>query len=87
MKLDMIRVKNEIESSLLSITKNCEALFKETHRKPEEASEFIQTKPRETFHFDPPISIEGSGMVGLESLEVYISIFNITQQNNKFELH
>ena len=44
-------------------------------------------KSRETFHFNPPILIEGSWMLGLTSLEVYISIFNITKENNKFELH
>ena len=43
-------------------------------------------KPRETFHFKPPISIEGPWMLGLVDLEVYNSIFNITD-NNKFEIY
>ena len=43
-------------------------------------------KTRETFHFNPPISIEGSWMIGLKDLEVYNSIFNITEEINKFEL-
>ena len=30
----MIRPKNETENLLLSITKNCETLIKQTHRKP-----------------------------------------------------
>ena len=44
----------------------------------------IQSK--QSFHFKPPISIEGSWMLGLPSLEVYTSIFIITEENKKFEL-
>ena len=45
------------------------------------------TKSRKTFHFKPPISIEGEWMIGLTDLEVYNSIFNITEENNKFEIY
>ena len=83
----MIRSKNETEDLLLSITKNCETLIEQTHRKAEETLEFKMTKPRETFHFNPPIQIKGDWMVGLRDLGVYNSIFNITEENNKFELH
>ena len=44
-------------------------------------------KPRETFHFNPPIQSKGDWMLGLIDLEVYNSIFNITKENNKFELY
>ena len=44
-------------------------------------------KPGETFHFNSPISIEGSWMLGLTSLEVFTSFFNITEDNNIFELY
>ena len=83
----MIRPKNETEDLLLSITKNCETLIEQTHRKPDETLEFKMTKPRETFHFKPPIQIKGDWMIGLTDLEVYNSIFNITEENNKFELY
>ena len=83
----MIRPKNETENLLLSITKNCETLIKQIHRKPEETLEFKLTKPRETFHFNPPIQVTEGWMLGLVDLEVYNSIFNITEQNNKFELY
>ena len=33
MNLNMIRPKNERENVLLSITKNCETLIQQTHRK------------------------------------------------------
>ena len=87
MNLNMIKPKNETEDLLLSITKNCEMINKQTHRKPEEILGFKMTKPKETFHFKPPIPIEGSWMIGLTDLEVYSSIFNITEENNKFELY
>ena len=83
----MVRPKNETEDLLLSITKNCEMLIEQTHRKAEETFEFKMAKPRETFHFKPPIQIKGDWMIGLTDLEVYNSIFNITEENNKFELY
>ena len=87
MNLNMIQPKNKTEGLLLSITKNCETLIDQTHRKPEKTLEFKMTIPKGTFHFKPPISIEGEWMIGLTDLEVYNSIFNITESNNKFELY
>ena len=55
MNLNMIRPKTEPEDLLLSITKNCQTLVQQIHRKPEESLEFKMLKPRETFHFNPPI--------------------------------
>ena len=82
----MIRPQNESEDLLLSITTNCEMLSEQTHRKAEETLEITLTKSREIFLFNPPISIEDSWMLGLVSLELYQSIFNITQENTEFEL-
>ena len=87
MNLNMIRPKNETEDLLLSITKNCETIIDQTHGKAEDILEFKMIQPRETFHFKPPIQVEGDWMIGLIDLEVYNSIFNITEQNNKFELY
>ena len=86
MNLEMFRPKNETEDLLLSIAKNCETLIHQTHTKPEETLKFKLIKPRETFHFNPPIPIEGSWMIGLTILEVYNSVFNITEEN-KFEIY
>ena len=83
----MIQPKNKTEDLLLSITKNCETLIQQTHTKPQETLEFKMTKPRETFHFKPPIQIKGDWMIGLTDLEIYNSIYNITEENNKFELY
>ena len=81
--LNMIWPKNETEDLLLSITKNCETLIKQTLRKAEKTLEFKMIKPKETFHFKPPIQINGDWMLGLTDLEVYKSYFNITEENNK----
>ena len=65
----MIRPKTETEDLLLSKTKNCETPIKQTNTKTRKASQFKLTKPIETFHFNPPISFQGSWMIGLTSLK------------------
>ena len=87
MNLNMIRPKNQTKDLLLSITKNCETLIEQTHRKAEETLVFKMIKSTETFHSKPQILIEGSWMISLTDLEVYNSIFNITEENKKFELY
>ena len=87
MNLNMVKPKNETEDLLLSITKNCETLIEQTKTKPQETLEFKMTKSRETFHFNPPIQVKEDWMLGLVDLEVYNSIFNITEKNNKFEIY
>ena len=47
--------------------------------------EFKMIKPRKTFHFNPPVQVKEDWMIGLVDREVYNSIFNITEENNKFE--
>ena len=86
MNLKMIRAENQTKDLLLSVTKNCDALIEQTPRKAEETLEFKMTKPNKRFHFIIHLSIEASWMLSLTNLEVYINIFSITQQNNKFEL-
>ena len=83
----MIRPKIETEDLLLSKTENCETLIEKTHRKAEERLEFKMTQSKQTFHFKPPIPIEGSWKIGLTDLEVYNSIFNITEENIEFEIY
>ena len=83
----MFLLKNETEDLLISITEDCETLIEQTHRKPQETFEFKMIKPRETFHFNPPVEVKENWMLGLVDLEVYNSIFNITEKNNKFDLY
>ena len=87
MNINTIRPKNQTEDLLHSITKNCETLVEQTHTKPQETLDFEMIKPRETFHLKPPIQVKGDWMIGLVDLEVYNSIYNITEENNKFELY
>ena len=82
----MIRLKKQTEDFLLSLTKNCETLIEQTHGKPEETLEFKMIKPREIFHFTPPVQNKGDCMIGLTDLDVYNSIFKKTEQNNKLQL-
>ena len=87
MNLNLIRPKTQTEDLLLSITKNCETLIEQTHRKAEETLEFKMIKSKETFHFKPPNQVKGDRMIGLTDLEVYNSSFKIIESNNKFELY
>ena len=86
MNLNMSRLKNETKDLILSKIRKCEPLNNQTHRKTEEILEFKLAKSREMFSFKPPILLEGSWMIGLTTLEVYNSIFIITEKNNEFEL-
>ena len=75
MNSNMIRPKNKTEDLLLSITKNCQTLIGQTHRKAEETLEFKMIKPRETFHLKPPIQVKGDWMIGLVDIDVYMFHF------------
>ena len=87
MNLNMIRPKSETEDLFLSNTKNCETVIIHTHRKAEEVLEYKMTKYLKTFHFNPPIQIEGDWMTGLVDLEVNNAAFYRTEENTKFELY
>ena len=41
MNLILIRPKNQIEELLLSVSKNCELLIQQTHRKPDQEKHSI----------------------------------------------
>ena len=77
----MIRPKNETEPLLLSIIKDCETIFKQTHTKPQETIEFKFTNSKETFSFKPSIilGLDSNLMMGLLCLSVFNSILNITE--------
>ena len=83
----MIRPKIETEDLLLWLTKICQMLIEQTHRKEEETLELKMVKPWKNFHFNPPLEIKEYWMIGLKGLEVYSSSFNINTTNNKFELY
>ena len=78
-------LKTKQDLSLL-ITKKCETLIHQTRTRPGKTLEFKFTTSRETFHFNPPVEVKQNWMIRLISLEVYNSVYNITPENNKFEL-
>ena len=49
MNLNMIRPRNEKEDILLSITINCEQLFRQTHRKRKKLQKFSFTNQEKSF--------------------------------------
>ena len=50
----MVRPKNRTEDLLLSFTRTCEMIKKQTHKKAHETLEFKLTQPEETFRLDHP---------------------------------
>ena len=43
-------------------------------------------KQKESFSFDVPLELPEQWMMGVTSLEVYNTVYNITEKNNKFKL-
>ena len=74
------------ESLLLSIAKSHQEIVENTHSKPQETLEFKMTKQKESFSFDVPLELPEKWMMGVTSLEVYNTVYNITNSNNKLEI-
>ena len=85
----MITPKIETDDFLLSITKNCETLIKQTLTRPQQTLEFKLTQPKQTFSSTPSINLglDCNWMLRLKKIEVSNAIFNITEEKNKFELY
>ena len=71
MSLNIIRHKYEADGVLLSVTKNCEVLFHQTHSKRQKRLKIRPNKPSETFSFKPFFTScpDSEWLVGLGSLE------------------
>ena len=74
------------ESLLLSIAKSNQEINENTHSKPQETLEFKMNKQKESFSFDIPLEFPEKWMMGVTSLEVYNSVYNITNKNNSFQI-
>ena len=85
----MIQSKKKTQDLLLSFIKSCETLIEQTHTKPQETSEFKLTKSRQSFSFKPSnnLGLDSKVMIGLTILEVINSIFNVTEEKNKFDFY
>ena len=77
--------KKETNDSLQSFTINHTTFVEQTQIKLQQTIEPKLNKPLETFLFTPPILIQGSCMIRLTYLEVYLSICNITLDCIKFK--
>ena len=77
---------DEKEYLLLSIAKSNHEIVENTHSKPQETLEFKMSKQKESFSFDIPLDLPEQWMMGVTSLEVYNTIYNITEKNNKIKL-
>ena len=69
------------ESLLLSIAKSNQEIVENTHSKPQETLEYKMNKQKESFSFDVPLILNEK-----TSLEVYNTVYNITNSNNKLQI-
>ena len=60
--------------------------FENTHSKPQETFEFKMNKQKESFSFDIPLDLPAQWMMGVTNLEVYNTVYNITEKNNKLKI-
>ena len=74
------------ESLLLNIAKSNQEIVENTHSKPHETLEFKMTKQKESFSFDVPLTLNEKWMMGVTSLEVYNTVYNMTEKNNKLQI-
>ena len=65
------------------MVKKLDEIEKNTHTKPQETLEFKMVRPKQTFHFDEDLIIPEKWLMGLVNLQVYNTVYNITERNNK----
>ena len=89
MNLDMIRPRSKTEVFLISLTKNCETLIKQTLIKTQGTLDFKNSKSRDFFWYKPSSNLgpNSNWMVALTNLEVNKSFLEIRQKINKLELY
>ena len=70
----------------MSIAKCNQEIVENTHSKPQETLEFKMNKQKELFSFDVSLELPEQWMMGVTSLEVYTTVYNITEKNNKLKI-
>ena len=86
MNLSSFVTYDKKESLLLNIAKSNQEIAENTHSKPQETLEFKTTKQKESFSFDVSLLLPEKRMMGVTSLEVNNTVYNITEKNNKLEI-
>ena len=77
---------DKTESLLLSLAKSCHEIVENTDSKSQETLEFKLTKQQESFSFGVPLLLNEQWSMGVTSLEVYYTVYNITPVNNKLQI-
>ena len=86
MELSNFNPSDKKEILLLNIAKSNLDIVENTHSKPQETLEFKMNKQSESFSFDIPLELPEKWMMGVTSLEVYNTVFNITSKNNSIQI-
>ena len=71
---------------MLSIAKSNLDIVENTLSKPRETLEFKMNKQKESFSFDIPLELPENWTMGVTSLEVYNTVYNLTEKNNKLKI-
>ena len=74
------------ESLPLSIAKSNQEIVENTHSKPQEFLEFKKAKQKEFFSVDVPLHLDEKWMMGVTSLEIYNTVYNITEKSNNLQI-
>ena len=86
MDLSIFITYDKKEFRLLSIAKSDQEIVEDTLSKPQETLEYKMNKQKESFSFDVPLELPEKWMMGVTSLEVYNTVYNITEKKNKLEI-
>ena len=86
MDLSKITTNDKKELLLLHLLKSSLQIVENTHSKRQETLEFKMSTSQKHFQFDEPLILSGEWMMGITNLEVYNTVYNINETNNKFEL-
>ena len=84
MELSKFVPNDRKEILFLNMAKSLLDIVENTHSKPQETLEFKMNKQKEYFSFDIPLELPEKWMMGVTSLEVYNTVYNITENNNSF---
>ena len=73
------------EHLLLNIAKSNQEIVENALSKPQETLEFKVNKQKKSFSFDILLELPEKWKMGVTSLEVYNTVYNITEKNNKIK--
>ena len=84
--MDLSTFVTKDKKECLLLNQSNQEIVENTHSKSQETLEFKMTKQKESFSFDVSLELPEKWMMGVTSLEVYNTVYNITKKNNKLEI-